>query len=426
MENNKMPLPNNYIPQLPFPNFKWKWASLQCTEGLNDPVVLLGVLFRMRNLENLHQNLRYSSSEFADQMEALSQDLRGSGINVNIATRTGERNFIRNSGQYWKALGLIPADSHGVIELTPFGRRVADRQISQAEFAATTIQTFKLPNPTIQSRDECQYWTRCGLELYPLRLILNILLGLSHIPEEQYLTKEELIKVVIPLSGSKNVTIDDYVNFIRAFRRTPALFAQWPNCCPAANDHRIAREFLLFLTHYGYLISDTDAHNNNVEKFKYNIDLDDEIREILSAPTGVNLSEAVSAIQKTDVAADIERIRVQANRRRPNQARFRRDILSHYERCIITNVTMPEVLEAAHIKPFAYRGEDTVANGFCLRMDVHQLFDAGHLRIDTAGNILLSDRARMDYGALIPPRIIIPAFVNLDFVRWRWENYNGI
>ena len=154
--------------------------------------------------------------------------------------------------------------------------------------------------------------------------------------------------------------------------------------------------------------------------------MDDEIREILSAPTGVNLSEAASAIQRTDIAADIERIRVQANRRRPNQARFRRDILSHYERCIITNVTMPEVLEAAHIKPFAYRGEDTVANGFCLRMDVHQLFDAGHLRIDMAGNVLLSERARMDYGALIPPRIIIPEFVNLDFVRWRWENYNGI
>ena len=52
-------LEKNYIPEKPFPDFKWKWACLQCTEGLNDPVVLLGVLFRMRKLEPL--GLKYSS-----------------------------------------------------------------------------------------------------------------------------------------------------------------------------------------------------------------------------------------------------------------------------------------------------------------------------------------------------------------------------
>ena len=58
-------LPKNYIPAKPFPDFKWKWASLQCTEGLNDPVVLLGVLFRMRKFlsdifagtQNIHLRL---------------------------------------------------------------------------------------------------------------------------------------------------------------------------------------------------------------------------------------------------------------------------------------------------------------------------------------------------------------------------------
>ena len=95
-------------------------------------------------------------------------------------------------------------------------------------------------------------------------------------------------------------------------------------------------------------------------------------------------------------------------------------------RCVITNVTLPEVLEAAHIVPFKYHGEDTVANGLCMRMDIHQLFDSGHLRISVAGDVFLTDRARMDYGALIPPSIRFPAVVNLDFVRWRWENYNGV
>lgn len=422
-----MTLPRNFIPQLPFPDFKWKWASLQCTEGINDPVVLLGVLFRMRTLENQNRGLRYSSPEFAEQMEALSQDLVGSGVNVNLATRTGERNLIRNSGQYWKALGLIPVDSHGIIQLTQFGRLVADRQISQSEFAATTIQTFKLPNPAIQSQEECQLWQSNNLELYPLRLLLSVLRGLQDQPQNQYITKDELIHVIIPLSCVTEASNEDYIQFLLQYRNDSHPFEQWPNCCPSANDHRIAREFLLFLSHYGYLRSESvQVEDHTVERFRYNLDLDDEINQILSVPPGTNLVDVANAIQRTDVGADIERIRVQENRRRPNQARFRRDILDHYERCVITNVTMPEVLEAAHIKPYSYHGEDTVANGFCLRMDVHQLFDAGHLRIEPNGVVHLSERARMDYGALIPPRIIIPDFVNLEFVRWRWDNYNGI
>ena len=97
-----------------------------------------------------------------------------------------------------------------------------------------------------------------------------------------------------------------------------------------------------------------------------------------------------------------------------------------FVKLVITNVTMPEILEAAHIKPFKYNGEDTVANGFAMRTDIHTLFDAGHLRISVDGIVELSNRARMDYGATIPPRIVIPDFINRDFLRWRWDNYNGM
>lgn len=135
---------------------------------------------------------------------------------------------------------------------------------------------------------------------------------------------------------------------------------------------------------------------------------------------------ARKSLKGANVASEIERKRVQSANCRPNQARFRRAVLGERPRCIITNVTLPEVLEAAHIVPFKYRGEDTIANGFCMRMDIHQLFDSGHLRIAVDGGVFLTDRARMDYGALIPPSIRLPSVVNLDFVRWRWENYNGV
>jgi hypothetical protein len=147
---------------------------------LNDPVVLLGVLFRMRKLEE--RGAKYSSEEFA----------------------------------------------------------------------AITIQTFKLPNIQIQNHKECQLWLDNELVIYPLRLLLSIVREL-HKQEQGYITTEELIKIIIPLSGCKAV-IDDYVNFILWFRSGQITLIGWPDCTPGSNDPRIAREYLLFLSHYGYII----------------------------------------------------------------------------------------------------------------------------------------------------------------------------
>lgn len=415
----------DYIPTKPFPDFKWKWACLQCTEGLNDPVILLGVLFRMRKLEKLNAGIKYSSDEFANELVELSRDTADS-VGVDLARRTGERNLIRNSGQYWRAVNLItPGSRSGIIELTDFGRKVADRDISQTEFAAITVQTFRLPNPQIQSQEECDEWLRHGLVLYPLKLLLEIELELLK-RGEGYLTTEELVRIVIPLSGC-HAELQDYVNFISWYRDGAIDLSGWPNCIPAANDIRIAREYLLFLTNYGY-IEKKSGHDRMSEQYFICDYLADEIRQILSQD--VKQESLLSILQNMRLekyADEVERKRVQTIRvTRPNQASFRQSVLQACEHCVITNVTMPEILEAAHIKPFKYRGEDTVANGFAMRTDIHTLFDTGHLRIAPDGKIELSSRARMDYGASIPPRIVIPDFTNRDFLRWRYENYNGM
>lgn len=416
-------LAQNFVPKMPFHDFKWKWASLQCTEGLNDPVVLLGVLFRMRKLEP--QGVKYSSEEFANELRELSNDIKDS-VGVDLERRTGDRNLIRNSGQYWRSVGLLAdGDRSGKIRLTDFGRRVADHDISQTEFAAITVQTFKLPNLQIQHPSECQQWIDNGLVIYPLRLLLAILREL-YSRGQGYITTEELIKIIIPLSGCK-AEIEDYVNFILWFRAGQITLIGWPNCTLGANDQRIAREYLLFLSHYGYIIR-KEQNTRMDEQYSYNYDINTEITAILAEqPHDESLQKAVERIRVDNVASEIERKRVEYQRTsRPNQARFRKDILKAYGRCIITNVTMSEVLEAAHIKPYKYNGEDTIANGFAMRMDIHLLFDAGHLRISESGEVNLSTRARMDYGATIPPHIYLPDFTNREFLRWRWDNYNGI
>jgi hypothetical protein len=414
-------LPPDFVPAKPFPEFKWKWASLQCTESLNDPVVLLGVLFRMRKLERTGKAYKYSSAEFAREMRELSEDIKDS-VGVDLASRTGERNLIRNSGQYWRAVGLLAdGDRTGMIKLSDFGRRVADRDISQTEFAAITLQTFRLPNRQIQSADEIALWEAHGLNIYPFRILLQTLRALWQTDPEShgFITPYELTRMIIPLSGCHAETAD-YVDFILRHRQGTLDVSAWPDCIPDANDFRIAREFLLFLSNYGYVMSMGGDDRQN-EVYGYNTTLDAEI-EILLA---IQPQEAtLELMRSTNAASDIERKRIRAGR--PNQARFRRDVLQMFGRCVITNVTMPEVLEAAHIKPFKYNGEDTVANGLAMRLDIHLLFDSGHLRISEAGDVSLSTRARLDYGSAIPPRVALPDCTDRHFLRWRWENYDGL
>lgn len=58
-----------------------------------------------------------------------------------------------------------------------------------------------------------------------------------------------------------------------------------------------------------------------------------------------------------------------------------------------------------------------------MRTDIHLLFDTGNLKISEEGDVVLSDIARMNYGFSIPQHIVIPDYVNKEFVRWRWDNY---
>lgn len=422
-------LAKDYVPVKPFPEFKWKWACLQCTEGINDPAVLLGVLSRMRKLEKTGKNYKYSSPEFAQELIELDNDLKDS-VGIDLARRTGERNLIRNSGQYWKTVGLIPSDrTGGHIQLTDFGRKVADRDITQTEFSAITIQTFKLPNTTIQTPAECSLWESHSIVLYPLRIILGTIqaLGDKFGKNERLLTVDELIKIIIPLSAS-HATLEDYANFIFSYRHNELDISNWPDCCLGANDKRIAREYFLFLSNYGYLIRDDENQHGNIhERYLINETIEDEIVEILAKPiTDESLQQALADIRNTDIVSQMARKTISSAQYRPKQAKFRHRVLEKCQRCIITNVQMSEVLEVAHIKPHKYSGPEDVDNGFAMRTDIHILFDTGNLRISVDGDVELSDIARINYGWSIPPRIVIPEYVNKNYLQWRWDNYVGI
>ncbi len=46
------------------------------------------------------------------------------------------------------------------------------------------------------------------------------------------------------------------------------------------------------------------------------------------------------------------------------------------------------VLDAAHIIPSAFGGNEVIENGLILRADLHRLYDAGAFRIDPTGRVV--------------------------------------
>ena len=57
------------------------------------------------------------------------------------------------------------------------------------------------------------------------------------------------IKIVIPLSGC-HAELQDYANYIFRYRCGELNVSNWPNCCPEANDKRIAREYAALLVQH--------------------------------------------------------------------------------------------------------------------------------------------------------------------------------
>jgi len=70
---------------------------------------------------------------------------------------------------------------------------------------------------------------------------------------------------------------------------------------------------------------------------------------------------------------------------RRGQTEFRKALLDKYGKCLVTGCDIADVLEAAHIEPYADGGDPTVQNGLLLRSDIHTLFDLDLLGINPDG-----------------------------------------
>tara|TARA_B110000908_G_scaffold172552_1_gene240713 strand:+ start:3834 stop:5117 length:1284 start_codon:yes stop_codon:yes gene_type:complete len=414
----------------PFPSYRWRWGASTPTESLNIPAVYVGCL------KVLYENQGLSPNEQSvfDGLQKVENDL--SSLNLPTLAREPERNLFRNSGQYWKVTGLLDSTNNG-IQLSELGVAYATGKINQSEFASFTIKTMTLPNPQLESSQCVDDWTEKDLFIKPLELVLALVASLFREDEELgYLTAEELVNVIIPLSGNK-CSLIEMVASIKDFRRNPALFSGAWSANERANDSRIAREFLLFLNNYDFLgVRDTRDSTKVVRNLTQEFFLFEDQLESICALLELDVSAlpsqqtvdensidtAIEIDQETQVV-DSARERKQVEiLSRPSQAKFRREVLKAGGGvCILSGVAIKEALQACHIIPVKNSGSDDKSNGFIIRSDLHTLYDKGHIRISDCGAVSLSEYLKkdLDYSCSIPKEVEIPSYVSKDAIRMR-------
>ncbi len=84
-------------------------------------------------------------------------------------------------------------------------------------------------------------------------------------------------------------------------------------------------------------------------------------------------------------------------KQRVNQSAFRAMILNNYEsRCAITGISVPELLVASHIIPWAVNEKERLnpENGICLSALYDKAFDQGFISIDKNNKIILAEKLR--------------------------------
>lgn len=410
----------------PFPSYKWRWLSLEPSEGLLKAPAFLGVL----RVLSRHVGEAFNSQPVFEDLSAIQIDLKEvlkSRSRPLTLARDMNRNVVRNSGQYWRGTGLLSQD-RGVIALTDFGQRVALGAVTQGEFAALMVQQTVLPNPATYSPTAMQPWKDAGLQIRPLKLILETIeqLGRYHGgTDAAWLNRDELTGVIIPLAGV-SASVPEITHHVAQYRNGQLDISGWPNCVPGANDKRLAREFLLFLANFGLLRLDTSERTNAKQRFRM-----DELFDVdaVIAPQNASIfddnadsEQAVEGVRHSLLPSIIERQRTLTQvLARTGQSRFRACIMAAYEgRCLLTGETIREVLEAAHIVPVTSNGSDDPNNGLCLRVDIHRLYDSGNLRIRPDGTLMLSEAVASSENYQILPQIVeFPDFVNPANVAWR-------
>lgn len=100
----------------------------------------------------------------------------------------------------------------------------------------------------------------------------------------------------------------------------------------------------------------------------------------------------LEAMRRDERASAMQLVRL-----RQGQRGFRSALINAYNgRCLVSGCATEVLLDAAHIMPYRGKHTNSTSNGLLLRTDIHTLFDAHLLAIDSKGVVRLSPTVRDD------------------------------
>ena len=405
----------------PFDGFKWRWMDFTPVESFNRPDIFLGIVRAIGDCDGLNA----SDQAFINRLAEVQLDLDKKQDNINLIPTDPSRNVIRRQGRYWSGTGVLEKSSDRKLHLTELGKDLANGSLAVDEFATDFIFRHKLPNEYIESEATVKVWNDNGLEIYPLLIILRVL-GHLH-----YLTPDEVVKILVPLSAyDTQLKSDQFAEAVLEFRDNPPSADHFPNCAPGANDARMVREHLLFLENFEVLrLESNKSEKSATKREQYYLDelgkaiLDSfEFGEyIIDNPVGGKESGEQNKKRVPHYDVDfgaVRRKKMALIASRPNQAKFRNQVISAYKgRCILTGENILDVIDACHIIDYSNGGPDILENSLCLRTDLHTLFDRGKLRISKDSEVVLSgDLLSGSSYSDLQGNITLPCWVNRNFL----------
>ena len=112
---------------------------------------------------------------------------------------------------------------------------------------------------------------------------------------------------------------------------------------------------------------------------------------------------------------------------REGQQRFQFQVLQRYgQQCAVCGLAMPEVLDAAHLRPKKKRGSDHPGNGIVLCATHHRAQEAGLFGIEPETTKLVATKGGpglIEMGITCEDLRHLQAVPHPDALRWLWERW---
>jgi hypothetical protein len=234
--------------------------------------------------------------------------------------------------------------------------------------------------------------------------------------EEKSKIKKEFVIDKLQVSGEvSNFYLEHYFHEIKQiYNRNP----EWFNSFVVKTDDEQVIQKVISLINGTKIINQLmntilEKDNNQLSKNENFDQLDEIIKK--------EIRELVMPTIKNNTQVEITNIS-----RGSSQQQLRKWLLDNQGICAISQEHVPDILEAAHIRPLASFKENVniahEGNAILLRVDFHTLYDKGFISFTGDGQILHSKSMKNHEIYSKFDKITIPAFIKKEYLQWHQEN----